>query len=136
MALVFGAFLTCSRWRLCLLGAGCHTSLRGLEEVFVAKLENWSFTRRAYSDPYTPPECAHGYTALYGTVTGHPDLPDGSTVTTSELVSFTMPAMVAVTRNTVYELGHIDPNFVAWMKREGHKLKDYLPSPMLHSRPA
>lgn len=42
---------------------------------------------------------------LVGTVTGHPTIPDGARVLTSEIDYIRPTLKVAITQNTVYELG-------------------------------
>jgi hypothetical protein len=67
-----------------------------------------------------------GELALIGTVSGHPDIPDGRTITTSALLAFDMKGRWARTFSRFYALGpqlKIDPalDFADEAEQEGIK---------------
>lgn len=72
-------------------------------------IENWSVHRE--SDRYKAPECLEN--VLYGIV-------DGEKITTSAIVA-SQGTKVQTASGSVYRLGTIDPNYLAWMKV--HKLE-------------
>lgn len=76
-----------------------------------ARLENWSVTACWYSAPEL------GRTYLQGTVFGHPKKEDGKVVITSRVLS--VEDKTVQTRNTTYELGTVDPDYVVWMEDNG-----------------
>jgi hypothetical protein len=70
------------------------------------KLENWSLVYTE-ADPYHAPELCLPH--LHGIVHGHPAIADGEEITTSSVRGKRGEALV--TRNSVYELGTIDPAY-------------------------
>ena len=86
------------------------------------RIENWSMHKKF--KPYQAPELATW--RLCGTVTGHYSLPDGSKVTTSEVVEMNVGEHRAVTKNgTHYVLGRPSSDWRKWCAKEGYKLADY-----------
>ena len=85
------------------------------------KLENWSIV--VFPDPYTPPECCE--CILVGTVYNHPKHKDGNLLQTTAIKSFDAATHKAQTRRTLYDLGEPSPDFLQWLKDNGHKLEDY-----------
>lgn len=80
------------------------------------RLENWSL-RWAGNEPddvYKAPELRG--MALQGVVYDHPDHADGTQLVTSPIMSVSGRAVQ--TRNTLYELGQVDPDYAAWCARE------------------
>lgn len=73
------------------------------------KLENWEFCVRQGS-PYMAPECQQRY--FIGDVTGHPNFPDGSRVSTSNAVGWADDCAVTEDGNQ-YELGQPHPDYEA-----------------------
>lgn len=51
---------------------------------------------------------------LHGVVWGHPQLTDGDTIVTSDILSINFAAHVVYTQNTCYTLGQIDPGYQAY----------------------
>ena len=77
-------------------------------------LKNWSV--RGYNvDPYTAPEAR--LVCLHGEAHGHPEFPDGQTVTTSPIKA--SDKNLVETENTVYELGDADVSYLLWCEAEG-----------------
>ena len=85
------------------------------------KLENWSVTYRG--DLYTPPELQ--VPILQGFVTGHPLHDDGKFITTSSIKGLTEDGKVQ-TRNSVYELGTVDPKWDALYPNAKQRFLDSL----------
>ncbi len=85
------------------------------------RLENWSLTQTL--DPYQAPELA--VVRLRGYIYEDNRFLDGSPIITSRVLTVSLINKVAQTRNTKYELGEIDPDFLKWMNENGHKLSDY-----------
>lgn len=71
-----------------------------------ARIENWCFT--SHGDQYTPPEMM--VPVLRGNVVNHYRIGSREDQTTSRLLGRTEDGML-VTKNTVYELGEIDPGY-------------------------
>jgi hypothetical protein len=71
------------------------------------KLENWSVTCR-WDQPYIAPELK---TCLQGLVYGHPEFPDGETVTTSIIKEVTVEGHIVTKSGSTYELGEVDPAY-------------------------
>lgn len=84
--------------------------LRELREKLIGtpKIEQWSLTLLDFS-PFTAPEGQK--IALHGKVYGHPDHPDGTEVTTSEIIAREKPYMVTQSRR--YLLGNPHPDYLA-----------------------
>ena len=76
----------------------------------MVKLNNWSIVGE--NDPYKAPELRKKY--LQGKVFGHLQVEDGKMVTTSSIQSFS--GRKVRTRNTLYVLGKIDPNYRKWLR--------------------
>lgn len=70
------------------------------------KIENWSVTSNG--DLYTPPELQ--IPVLQGNIYGHFRFPDGTFTTTSRIVGKALGWCVE-TKNSVYELGAVDPKW-------------------------
>ena len=80
----------------------------------MVRIENWSLVPGS-DDPYKAPEQVG--MSLQGFVYGHPNRPtilEGEYVTTSRIVSAN--GRIVQTRNTTYELGTVDPDYLAWHK--------------------
>ena len=90
------------------------------------RLENWAFYIMT-SNPYEAPESQRK--GMMGEVFNRePRFEDGTRIYTSPVCKFVLEAGVpkqAVTKNTTYILGTPDPEFVAWMDKEGHTFQKY-----------
>lgn len=73
-------------------------------------LDNWSTVVHSM-DPYIAPELN---IALRGKVYGHLRFEDGSTVVTSSIIE--AAGRFVKTKNTVYELGEVNKDFLSWCK--------------------
>lgn len=75
-----------------------------------ARLENWKCLGANYAAPEV------NALALIGTVYDHPTARhfDGKEIQTSRVMS--ADGRTVQTRNTTYELGEADPDFVQWME--------------------
>lgn len=87
------------------------------------RLEKWSLIYGEPSSPYQPPELWSK--CIQGNVYGHPRFKDGTFVTTSSIETLDVPNKKATTLNTDYELGEVDPAFLAWIEKKGYKLENY-----------
>ena len=81
-----------------------------------ARLENWAVV--GLGGPYTAPECR--VQALRGEVYDHPGFSDGETVTSSELTF--LKGGIAKTKNTKYELGMPEGEYVGWCILNGYNV--------------
>lgn len=61
---------------------------------------------------------------LHGRISGRAGFSDGTRAYTSELVALQPREKIAVTRNSVYELGEVSPDFVESLKTLGKSLDD------------
>jgi hypothetical protein len=86
------------------------------------KMENWSIIT---TNPYRAPEL--GGQMIHGSVYGHPKFPDGSHITTSEIIG-RKGELLETYSGSLYELGSIDPqyekNFPNAFSRIMHSLKE------------
>ena len=82
-----------------------------------AKLENWSVVQ-GKSNPYMAPEAIPR--CLRGEVYGHPDFTDGEMVTSSRLTL--LEGGIAKTKNTKYNLGKPEGDYVAWCIKNGYNV--------------
>ena len=83
----------------------------------IVKLEKWSIKLDTDSDYYRAPETRAKY--LSGLTEGHPRKEDGSEVLTSRLLDLNLETGFAETRNTVYQLGSPNPEWVEFLKQQG-----------------
>lgn len=74
------------------------------------KLENWSVCSNA--SEFMAPELRIKH--LTGIVYGHKYLKDGANVATSTLIKLDLANKVAETKNTIYDLGEINPDYKKW----------------------
>ncbi len=89
-------------------------------------LQNW-FVRFRHADDrayYLAPEL--NYKVIAGDVYRHPRFPDGHSVKTSRIVSVE-GRRVTTSGGTVYLLGRIQPEYRAWLKKEGLKYNPQSP---------
>lgn len=78
------------------------------------RLENWYIlSNKSF---FTAPEIKN---KLSGVVYGHRFLPDGTNVSTTEIINLDLVNMVAETQNTIYMLGEISPEYKKWCKDNG-----------------
>lgn len=77
-------------------------------------LKNWSVCGYQVS-PYTAPEAR--LWCLHGDAYGHPEFPDGDSITTSPIKN-SIKNLVE-TENTVYELGEPDVSYILWCEDNG-----------------
>tara|TARA_R100001244_G_scaffold117145_1_gene87157 strand:+ start:939 stop:1235 length:297 start_codon:yes stop_codon:yes gene_type:complete len=82
-----------------------------------AKIENWAVVS-GETNPYQAPESISRH--IRGEVYGHPNFPDGDTVTTSTLVL--LEGGIAKTQNTQYSLGHPEEKYTAWCIVNGYNI--------------
>jgi hypothetical protein len=75
------------------------------------RVENWSIVSTDV-DPYRAPELKAR--RLSGIVSGHSTIEDGKFITSSSLVEFDYLNSKALTKNTVYDLGEINPEYKKW----------------------
>ena len=87
-----------------------------------AKIEKWSVLSYGV-DPYKAPEQAA--TVLAGFVSGHPKLSDGTQICTSPLQMISYRNKIALTTNTMYELGEPDPAFLEFLAQNGLSVEQY-----------
>lgn len=80
------------------------------------RIEDWSLTDYP-SDGYTPPELRAK--ALCGVVHGHPHKADGEKIRTS-VIRHIDGTRVTVASGHVYRLGAIDPQYRAYLDKEGY----------------
>ena len=79
-------------------------------------INGWSIT--STDDAYTPPEFRT--ISLHGAVSGHPNFPDGSKITTSPVVK--AESRVITTRSgKVYMLGEVDPGYLTYLLSIGRE---------------
>lgn len=87
-----------------------------MTDIKPIKLENWSVikTGHLYS-PYVPPEFHKR--CLCGTAIDHPKRPNKTRwdVKTSYIIR-AEGKIIHTVSGSIYELGEIDPNYLAWMK--------------------
>lgn len=88
----------------------------------MVKLENWSVTY-SLEDCYVAPELRGG--ALLGTCYGHPKHKDGSVVKTSQIKK--AMGKIVQTRNTIYELGSPDPDYLEWLENHDYNYDPDMP---------
>ena len=76
------------------------------------RLENWSLVC-ANPDPYQPPEAQ--VQSMHGNVYGHARFQDGDEITTTPIkrINVVDASLLVHTRNSVYELGSVDPQYEA-----------------------
>ncbi len=72
------------------------------------RLENWAVVSKRF-DPYAAPELRRRQ--VRGEVFQSKKFPDGSVITTSDVVAF--KAGKVITANSEYELGDINPDYLA-----------------------
>jgi len=83
-------------------------------------LHNWSVGSDDW-DGWTAPECLPRH--LQGEVYGHPGFEDGSTITTSQILSTDWEKKRIVTRSRVYQLvGPPLPAFREWVEKNSPEL--------------
>lgn len=80
------------------------------------KIDNWATVAVGSNDgipnPYLPPELTK--VSLSGKVYGHPSFRSGKSIVTSSVQDAN--GRKVITKNTVYKLGKIDPEFRKWLK--------------------
>lgn len=94
--------------------------MSNLSRVYV--LENWSIAN-VDASPYTPPDARTK--VAQGIVRGHPHIEDGERIVTSPIVEYDYPNRTIHTQNSIYRLGRINPDYVAYMRRIGVKPKTF-----------
>lgn len=82
-------------------------------------IENWSL--ESESDFYKAPELKR--MQICGKVYNHPDANDGKTIKTSFVKS--VKGKIVHTRNSVYQLGEVDPNYKKWVEENHDKGWDW-----------
>ena len=78
----------------------------------VVKLHNWATVNNP--DPYTAPELQK--LKLSGNAYGHSLFEDGKEITTTSVLSIT--GRKIETKNTIYVLGRIAPQFRKWLRTQ------------------
>lgn len=78
------------------------------------RLENWSlgYVGESEDNTYLAPELA--VCNLSGNVYGHPDFDEGEFIHTSRIMK--VEGKTVQTRNTLYELGQVCTDYLAWYK--------------------
>ncbi len=84
-----------------------------VEHKSIPTIDNWSIVYTPI-DEYKPREMYP--IQLHGTVSGHPNFPDGEEITTSGVES--SAGRVVRTKNTEYALGDVDPKYLEWYLSE------------------
>ena len=92
----------------------------------IVKIQNWKVVNIA---PYKPPE--QWVMGLCGEVYGHPNFADGSPVQTSRICG-TFGTLV-YTKNTMYILDGVDPEYRRWVDEQGLKWDDAEPVKVIES---
>lgn len=87
-----------------------------------AKIENWSVISYGVAEPWEGEEVV---SVLVGLVVGHKKISDGTEIVTSPLRMISYRNSTAKTRNTVYELGQPNPNFLAFLQEKGFSIEQY-----------
>jgi hypothetical protein len=94
-----------------------------------AELHNWAYVTIP-PDPYKAPELQVG--RLSGEVYGHPQFPDGATITTSRLLHTWRDEhgeAYGQTRNTRYHLVEIHPEYLQWITQNDFDLNKLFTTP-------
>lgn len=71
-------------------------------------LDNWSVVSVDF-DPYQPPEVQKKY--LHGKVFDHPHFADGTSITTSHIVTVNAEHRIVTGSGSIYSLGEVDPKY-------------------------
>ena len=89
------------------------------------KLENWKIvTVDPYGNGCTAPE--QMIPCFVGNVYGDSRREDGKAIRTSQIKVLDPSLKLAATRNSVYELGEPDKEWLEWLTQNGYKLSDYV----------
>lgn len=86
------------------------------------RLDNWGMVNMN-TDPYKPPE--DGVYIIKGNVTGSPKFTDGACIGTSTIIKLDIKKGEAITKNSVYELGVPNPEWIKWLK-DNYLTKDLI----------
>lgn len=89
----------------------------------MSKIENWSIQIKI-ADVYKAPE--QGVSIVVGKVYDDVRACDGAGISTSRIVNLDIKNMTIQTKNTLYNLGKIDPDFERYMVSEGFTINDYV----------
>ena len=84
------------------------------------RIEDWSTT--SSGQDHVHPELRDR--SLHGKVYGHPSFDGGECITSSSLVSMDLKNKLAESRNTIFELGAIDPEFEKYCEETGFYLTE------------
>jgi hypothetical protein len=76
-------------------------------------IENWAVVDSVSEQGWSPLEPGR---RLTGWVSGHGDLPTGM-IYTSAIIRIEEAEGLVETRNTLYRLGHCNPNYQAWLRQ-------------------
>lgn len=88
------------------------------------RLENWSVIFDESDNEFMAPECKKK--RLQGYVYDRGGFDDGRLVRTSSIQSLDLKNNVAVTRNTKYQLGEVDKDYLKWLENCGLSLEKLL----------
>ncbi len=86
------------------------------------RLENWKICESPSQD-FIAPEIRKRF--INGNVYGHSKFNEGVPVNTSILLSIDIANRVAVTKNSVYELGEMDPEYKKWYEKNIFESEDH-----------
>lgn len=92
----------------------------------VGRLEDWAtnLVPTTAENPYLPPE--QRVRVLTGKTFGHPEFPDGHAIQTNRIVA-AAGRFVTTDSGSIYELGAVNPKYLAWIAAEGHEWDDENP---------
>lgn len=88
-----------------------------------AKIENWSVISFGVADKNQPNEAIASI--LMGIVSGHGKIEDGKEIVTSPIRMISYRNRIAATRNTEYELGEPNKEFLVWLDDHGFSIENY-----------
>jgi hypothetical protein len=83
------------------------------------RIENWSIGDLGMVDPYKAPECRKK--ALCGHIPNHPIQGELKNAKTSQIVDIDLAGRRVETANSLYALGAIDPDYLAYALENSSK---------------
>jgi|WetSurMetagenome_2_1015567.scaffolds.fasta_scaffold01970_21 hypothetical protein len=88
-------------------------------------IENWSIGFDEY-DPYKAPELQ--IPMLYGTVTGHKKIKDGTNIRTSRITNVE-GRIITTYSGSIYTLGQVSEDYVKWCEENKASTREQLEGP-------
>ena len=86
------------------------------------KIENWSF-QILMADEYKAPE--QGTVVVVGKIYYDVRACDGTQIRTSRIERISLDESLLLTKNTIYELGNIDSQFLKYMADNNYTIDEY-----------